>query len=431
MLESPVEQGVLGSGSVGARWLGWVMNHPVLSAIAAIHAALDEIAGVDPIYMSVAEKKTAMVESARLRARAEALDLQLSAAAEIDVAEETGSRSTAVWLADQTREAHGTVRHRAALAKALEKTWTHTGAALAAGRVNLAQVRAITESLQTLPDDLPDGVLAKAETYLLEQAAALGPRELRHLGRGVLHHLAPEIADAADLRRLHAEDARAEATTQLRLRRRGDGTDEGWFRLPSHATGRLRAYLDAIASPRRPDNDDDFMALPQARRRGIAFQSLLETVLETDLPVHGRTATSIVVTIDHTTLLTGLGTATTSTGETITAAQARRLACNAGILPAVLGTNSEILDLGRTSRFFTGPTRKAMDLRDKECTTRGCHIPAAFCHGHHHRQPWAAGGPTNLTNGKLLCPHHHHHAHNPHWTTHHHPDGTTTFTRRQ
>jgi hypothetical protein len=56
------------------------------------HEPPGALAGVDPIYMSVAEKKTAMVESARLRARAEALDLQLSAAAEIEIAEETGSR---------------------------------------------------------------------------------------------------------------------------------------------------------------------------------------------------------------------------------------------------------------------------------------------------------------------------------------------------
>ena len=95
------------------------MNHPVLSALAAMDAAFDEICGVDPMYMSVAEKKAAMVQTARLRARAEALDLRLLAAGEVDVADDTGARSTAVWLADQTREAHGAVRNRAVLAQAL------------------------------------------------------------------------------------------------------------------------------------------------------------------------------------------------------------------------------------------------------------------------------------------------------------------------
>jgi hypothetical protein len=129
--------------------------------------------------------------------------------------------------------------------------------------------------------------------------------------------------------------------------------------------------------------------------------------------------------------VTGLGTATTSTGDVLTAEQARRLACTAQILPAVLGGKGEILDLGRDARFFKNGQRKAMDIRDKECTARGCHIPAAFCHAHHWRKPWARGGQTNLADGKLLCPFHHGRAHHPQWNAHHHPDGSTTFTRRQ
>lgn len=408
-----------------------VMNHLVLTAIAASHAAFDEIAGVDPTYMSVAEKKAAMVQTAKLRARADALELQLLAAGSVDVADDTGARSTATWLADQTREAHGTVRNRAMLATALDQRYRHLAAALAAGEVNTAQTRAIVECLDALPADVGEGLLAKAEEFLVEKTAALGPRELRHLGRGVLQHLAPEIADEAERRRLQADEARADAATKLSFRPRGDGTTDIYAQVADHVAGRLRAYLDAIANPRRAANDDDFMSLPLARRRGIAFQAMLESVLDTDLPAHGGTATSVVVTVDYDALLTGVGTATTSTGQTLTAEQARRLACQARILPAVLGGKSEVLDLGRSARFFTRAQRKAMDLRDKECTTRGCHVPAAFCHAHHWRKPWAKGGKTNLADGKLLCPFHHRRAHDPRWHTHHPPDGSTTFTRHE
>lgn len=405
------------------------MTHSVLSAIAAINAAFDEIAGVDPMYMSVAEKKAAMVESAKLLARAEALDLRLLEAGAVDVAEETGARTTATWVADQTRDAHGSLRNRAALAKALDKTWTLLGAALAAGAVNVRQARAIVDSLDALPDDLGDGLVTKAEEFLVEQAADLGPRELRHLGRGVLHHLAPEIADRADQRRLEAEEAHADAVTRLSFRDRGDGTTDIYGRVADHVANRLRAYADAVANPHRASHDDDFMALPIDRRRGIAFQSLLENIPDSDLPLHGGTATSIVVTLTHEALVSGLGTATTSTGDTLTAEQVRRLACTARILPAVLGGKGEILDLGRTSRLFKGYQRKALALRDKECTTRGCHVSAAYCHAHHFRQPWSQGGKTDLADGKLLCPHHHRQAHSPKWQAHHHPDGSTTFTR--
>jgi hypothetical protein len=270
--------------------------------------------------------------------------------------------------------------------------------------VNTAQTRAIVESLDALPADVGDGLLMKAEEFLVDKAADLGPRELRHLGRGVLQHLAPEIADESDRRRFEAEEARADAATKLSLRPRGDGTTDIYVQVADHVAGRLRAYLDAIANPRRAANDDDFMALPLARRRGIAFQALLENLLDTDLPAHGGTATSVVVTVAYDALLTGVGMATTSTGETMTAEQARRLACQARILPAVLGGKGEVLDLGRSARFFTRAQRKAMDLRDKECTTRGCHVPAAFCHAHHWRRPWAKGGKTNLADGQAPLP---------------------------
>ena len=50
-------------------------------------------------------------------------------------------------------------------------------------------------------------LIVKAEAYLVEQAQQFGPQELRDLGRGVLEHLAPEIADQAEYRRLLAEEA--------------------------------------------------------------------------------------------------------------------------------------------------------------------------------------------------------------------------------
>ena len=84
-----------------------------------------------------------------------------------------------------------------------------------AGAVNLAQVRVLVEALDALPADLGDDLRAKAEAYLVEQAEAFGPRELRRLGRGVLEHLAPEIADEAEYQRLLAEERRAHAATRL------------------------------------------------------------------------------------------------------------------------------------------------------------------------------------------------------------------------
>jgi hypothetical protein len=119
-----------------------------------------------------------------------------------------------------------------------------------------------------------------------------------------------------------------------------------------------------------------------------------------------------------------------ATGTPITAGQARRLACTAGLLPAVLGTDSHPLDLGRTTRLFTPAQRKALLIRDRTCRATGCDIPAAWCEAHHAGTPWSHGGKTNIADGLLLCSWHHHRAHDPHYHHTRLPNGDLTFHRR-
>ncbi len=243
---------------------------------------VDEIGAVDPVYLTTVEKQSAMVDLARERSRLEAIELRILAASD-DVAEVTGARSAAEWVADQTRRAHGVVRRDAVLAEALGSRWTRVAHALGAGAVNVAQARVLVETLDALPTDLGDDLRVKAEAYLVVQAEAFGPRELRRLGRGVLEHLAPEIADQAEYQRLVAEERRARAETRLSFTPRGDGSTDLHARLPDHVASRLRTYLEAFTAPRRtPLGDVD--ALPVARRRGEAFCALLENLPDTGSP---------------------------------------------------------------------------------------------------------------------------------------------------
>jgi hypothetical protein len=407
------------------------MSSTYAEPIARLEASLDEIGECDPVYRTTAEKQEVLAALSRAKARVEAEVMRVLACAD-DVAELTGARSTAAWLAEETRDAPGAVRRTARLAKSLDRTWSQVAKALQAGRINLAQVRVVTEALDSLPDGIGDDLRVKAETWLVEQAQSFGPRELAHLGRGVLQHLAPEIADSADYQRLLAEEDRARAVTRLRFRRRGDGTTDIYARVADHVAGRLRVYLDAFVNPRRPAAlgvDSEFVDLPVDRRQGIGFAWLLENICDSDLPVHGGTATSIVVTTTVDQLRDETAVLTIDNGHQLTAGQLRRLACTARILPAVLGGKSEILDLGHDSRLFRSHQRKGMRLRDKQCTTIGCTIPAAFCDAH-HKTRWVDGGETNLADGTLLCPFHHDRAHDPKWIATYHRDGTTGFARR-
>ena len=114
------------------------------------------------------------------------------------------------------------------------------------------------------------------------------------------------------------------------------------------------------------------------------------------LPVHGGTATSVVVTIDVDALRNAVGTARVSTGGAMTATEVRRLACTVNILPAVLGGAGEVLDLGRSRRLFSSAQRKAMAIRDRRCRAEDCGIPAAWCEAHHAAKPWIQNGRTDL-----------------------------------
>lgn len=93
-------------------------------------------------------------------------------------------------------------------------------------------------------------------------------------------------------------------------------------------------------------------------------------------------------------------------GATITAATVRRLACDADIIPMVLGGPSEIVDQGRRRRLVTPAQRLRLAIRDKGCTIPGCTIPATWCDAHHVTH-WAHGGTSDLSNYALLCPRHH------------------------
>jgi Domain of unknown function (DUF222) len=96
---------------------------------------------------------------------------------------------------------------------------------------------------------------------------------------------------------------------------------------------------------------------PTPERLGQAFAEYVQRYPTTKLPKAGGINATVVVLLPYDTLIGGLKAANLDTGQTISAALARRLACEAGIIPAVLGGKSEVLDLGRTRRLDALPTR--------------------------------------------------------------------------
>jgi len=114
-----------------------------------------------------------------------------------------------------------------------------------------------------------------------------------------------------------------------------------------------------------------------------------------------------------------LNTTELDTGERVSATM---------LLPAVLGTAGQVLDLGRERRLFSGAIRRALMLRDGGCAFPACDRPARWCQGH-HVVGWQDGGGTCLSNAVLLCGFHHRLIHQPAgWTVYIDPaDGLPTF----
>ena len=92
----------------------------------------------------------------------------------------------------------------------------------------------------------------------------------------------------------------------------------------------------------------------------------------------------------------------------------RHLACDADLIPIVLGSTGQVLDLGRTKRLVTPTLRRALIARDGGCIFPGCALPATWTEAHHLLH-WSDGGRTSLDNLVLLCSHHHHAIHTRRW----------------
>ena len=319
------------------------------------------------------------------------------------------------------------------MARALDRRWARVADALALGAVNLPQAVVITRALEELPAaELELEVLERAEAHLVAEAAHHGPRELQVLGRRILEIVAPGLVEDQEGRTLETEERRARETTSLTTQRLGDGSTRIVIKVPDAVAGRLRTYLDAFTSPRHQGAHGSGEAdrIPGHRKLGQAFCAFLEAAEPRRLPVHGGDATTLIVTMSLADLRRELGVGETATGDRLTAAEVRRLACTAKVIPAVLGGKSEVLDLGRSSRLFSPAQRKAMVVRDRECREEGCTIPAAWCEAHHAAAPWQDGGRTDLADGLLLCSWHHHRAHDPGFDTRRLPNGDVRFSRR-
>jgi hypothetical protein len=364
----------------------------------------DLLSALDTIQHDLARLQTRRLELlAALEANGHATDL--------------GARDTAELIAVRHRLDKAEVRRDLRLANALPK-YPQVQAALPS-TLHPTQAEAIVTALERIPTTalIPAETLEVAEHQLVKAAEVLTPTDLRKLGKKVRDTLDPDGPGPAETRALAAET--------LSLKRGDHGVEFRGYLAGSNA----ELFQTLIFAGAKPHQSPDGTRDPRTRgkRQADALTAVLTAAASTGTaaPAHGDIKPHITVTIPLHNLETATGVGTLASGTTLSAATIRRLACDAGVIPLVLGSNSEPLDVGTEHRYVTRPIRQALNARDKGCVI--CQAPTAICEAHHIVH-WADGGPTTITNLALLCKAHHIEVHQGHRTlTFHngHPQPTT------
>jgi Domain of unknown function (DUF222)/HNH endonuclease len=283
-----------------------------------------------------------------------------------------------------------------------------TGQALRAGDLGPEHVETIAKSLLGLPISVSPEQRAWAEGVLVQAAADMDARTLAKVGARLRAELDQDGT-------LPSEKELAQPVNELRFSHRPDGRLRFRGELDPEASALFQRVLDPLAKPHPTTAEEGPDLRDAAERYGDALVEVLQLAADSgELPSQGGEKPHLLVTASLEALREQLQAALLDGIGVLDAASARRIACDCKLIPAVLGSESEPLDIGRISYTVPIAIRRALVLRDGGCAFPGCDRPHQWCHAHHVRH-WADGGPTELGNLVLLCGRHHRLIHHSAW----------------
>jgi hypothetical protein len=294
------------------------------------------------------------------------------------------------------------------------------------GAADLVAVGELLEELPKSVEAVNEGaigfahlaLMARTATALAESGAAKPlPEEpllkkARELNVGRFRNFCHHARHAADPEGFAAEQALGVEARELTI-----SADEGglvWVRgvLDAEGGATLRTALEPLA--RREGKADD---RTRSRRLADALVDLSMHALDSGIiPQHASQRTHLQVTSSIETLLglCGAPAAEMEFSLPISAKAVERLACDCSVTRILLGSDSAVIDVGRAKRTVSGPTRKALNARDRHCCWPGCDRPPTYSSGH-HLVHWIHGGSSDLPNLALLCYRHHWMVHEGQW----------------
>lgn len=373
----------------------------MLSAVdlALLDDALSGLAALDGVELGEAATVCALERQLR---RLEAVVDRAAAGLEARKdAEATGARSAAAWLAFSCRLPMHAARAQVARGRAL-RSLARTEAAFSAGEMGPEHVEAIA-ALQKLPGG-PEA-LAAGEGFLVDQARTLSFAAFRR----VCAHVAQLVDE-------DGAEARAEAMRagrRVHLAKSFEGAVLGEVCLDPIAGAIVTGELERLEARLFETERREAQALagstegPPPRLRTLAQRradALVEMARRSaacsdDAPAQGAL---VSVLVDFPTLVGRI--CELSDGTVVSPGSVLPLLDEALVERAVWKSPMRI-EVSAKARFFTGATRRAIELRDRVCQHPYCEAPAERCEVD-HIVPASRGGPTTQENGRLACSFH-------------------------
>ncbi|GAB3796706.1 hypothetical protein GCM10028798_07030 [Humibacter antri] len=315
-----------------------------------------------------------------------------------------------------------TAPRRALTGEQLPPAHPHVAAALSSGSISVDAVDAITSMLRRVAPRADAGAAEGMEKVLTERAAVL-PFDL-------LLRVIREAEARLDQDGVAPREEELRADRSLVIRQDSKGMVRLTARLDPETAAPVKAAIEAIVThdirAAQPGGNGpdvaglgvsegpviaDTRSVPQMQADALAM--IARHVLGCNR-VPATASTTVVVRMKLDTLVDGVGHGRIDgLDHPISASAMRRMAASAGIIPAVLGTDSVPLDLGRVARCFTPSQRIALGERDGGCAC--CGLAVGYTEAHHIMWWMRDTGPTDLDNGVLLCPPCHARMHQDDW----------------
>lgn len=346
--------------------------------------------------------------SQRIRSMAEAQCARSAAALESSQAwVADGARSATAWIAWQCRTSQGRASSAVVASRGL-RTMPLVEAAFIAGDLTGDHVRLLAMAQAAAPEPFADG----GEELLVASALDLRFRQFETCIRYWCHRSAPDDAESEATRRwrdrrVHCSrsyegmvilDALLDPITGEIVARELERLEQQLF---DEDLAEARERLGGKASLQ------DLRRTP-AERRADALRLMAErSAAKPADALEARVLLQVLTGHESVSRMCEL-----SNGTVVTPGDVLPLLDRADVERVVFDGPSKVIDLGVKRRLFTGATRTAVQVRDRQCVHPSCDVPAERCEVDHIR-PYDDGGLTKQDNGRCLCKYHHRRARPP------------------